>query len=73
MHKLDLVGVATIASGTSLLVRGKTMAEDSLGMVLLQHGSFFDDRMSITRSTDFISQISVQRFIGPKLIKAALD
>ena len=69
-----------IANGTRLLVRGKTMAEDSLGLVLLQRGSFFDDRVSITRSAVVINQSSVLRFlwitlssIGPKLIKAALD
>ena len=50
----DKVGVATIASGTCSLVWGKTMAEDSLGLVLLQPESFFDDRISITRSEVFI-------------------
>ena len=29
---------------------GQSMVEDSLGLVLLQHGSFLDGRMSISRS-----------------------
>ena len=56
------------------------MAEDSLGLALLQHRSFFDDRISITRCEVFINQSSLLQFlwmtlrgIGPKLIKAALD
>ena len=74
------MGVATITNVTYSLVQGKIMAEDSLGLVLLQHGSFFDNRILITRSVVSINQSSVQRFlwvtlssIGPKLIKAALD
>ena len=50
----DKVGVAMIAGGTRSLVWGKTMAEDSLGLVLLQRESFFDDRISITWSEVFI-------------------
>ena len=54
MRDVDKVGVATLASGMRSLVRGKTMAKDSLGLVLLQRGSgFFDDRVSITRSEIF--------------------
>ena len=56
------------------------MTEDGLGLVLLQRGSFFDDRFSITRSAIYENQPSVLQFlwiktssIGPKLIKAALD
>ena len=74
------MGVATITNGMRLLIQGKTMAEGSLGLVLLQHGNFFDNRISITRSAVSINQSSVQRFlwatlsnIGPKLIKVALD
>ena len=74
------MGVATIESGTCLLFWGKIMAEDSLGLVPLQRGSFFDNRMSINLSAVFENQSSVLRFmwitlpsIGPKLIKAALD
>ena len=48
MLKLDIVVVATIASGIRSLVRGKAMAENSLGLVLLQRGSFIDNRISIT-------------------------
>ena len=55
------------------------MAKASLGLVLLQYGSFFDDRMSITQSVVFVNQSSVLRFlwitrssIGLKLIKAIL-
>ena len=80
MRDIDQVGVVTIASGTRSLIQGKTKAEDSLGLVLLQHGNFFDDRTSITRSEVFINQSSVLLFlwrtlcgIGPKLIKAALE
>ena len=51
MHEFDLVGVATIANGMHSLIRGK---EDSHALVLLQCGSFFDDRMSITRSAFFV-------------------
>ena len=79
MRDVDQVGVVTITSGTCSLIQGKTKA-DSLGLVLLQHGSFFDNRTSITRSEVFISQSSVLPFlwrtlcgIDPKLIKAALD
>ena len=54
MRDANQVGVVTIASGTRSLVRGKTKAEDSLGLVLLQHGSFVDNRISITRSEVFI-------------------
>ena len=76
------MGVATIANETGSLVRGKTTAEDSLGLVLLQRGNFFDDHniMSITLSTVFINLSSVVRVlwitpssIGPKLIRATLD
>ena len=42
--------MATIANGMRLLVWGKITAEDSLGLVLLLCGSFFDDRLSINRS-----------------------
>ena len=63
MHDVDQVGVVIITSGTRSLVRGKTKAEDSLGLVLLQHGSFFDDRTSITRSEVFINQSFVQQFL----------
>ena len=74
------MGVATVASGTCSLVWGKIMAEDSLGLITLHRGSFFDDRMSINLSAVFENQSCVLRFIwialssiGPKLIKAALD
>ena len=50
MRNVHYVGVVMITSGPRLLVRCKTMAEDSLGLVLLQHRSFFDNRISITRS-----------------------
>ena len=79
MHDVDQVGVVTIASGTLSFVRGKTMVEDSLGLVLLQQRSFFDDRTSITQSEVFINQSSVLPFlwrtlcgIDLKLTKAAL-
>ena len=56
------------------------MTEDGLGLVLLQRGSFFDDRFSITQSTFFENQPSMLQIlwiaassIGPKLIKVALD
>ena len=56
------------------------MTEDGLGFVLLQRGSFFDDCISITRSSVFENQPSMLHFlwitpssIGPKLIKAALE
>ena len=82
MHEVEYVGVVTVACGTHSLIRGKTMAEDSLGLVLLQHRNFFDDRtcISITRREVFINQSSVLQFlwrtlcdIGPKLIKATLE
>ena len=51
-----------------------------LGLVLLQRRSFFDDRISITRSAVFKKQPSELQFlwitpssIGPKLIKATLE
>ena len=57
-----------------------SVTEDGLGLVLLQRGSFFDDRISNIRSAFFENQASVLQFlwitpssIGPKLIKAALD
>ena len=34
MREHDKVGVVTMVSGTHLLVQGKTMAEDSPGLVL---------------------------------------
>ena len=43
-----------IANRMHSLVLGKTMAEDSHALVLLQRGGFFDDRMSITRSAVFV-------------------
>ena len=55
------------------------MTEDDIGLVLLQHRSFFDDRLSITQSAAFENQPSVLQFCGlqssicPKLIKAALE
>ena len=62
---------------TRSLVLGKMMAEDSLGLVLLQRRSFFDNRLSISRSEFFINQSFVLQFlwrtpcgIGPKLIKS---
>ena len=68
MRQVDCVGVAygvvMIASGPRSLVWDKTMAEDSLGLVLLQHRSFFDDRISSTRSEVFINQSSVLQFCG---------
>ena len=80
MCDVNQAGVVTIASGTRSLVWGKTKAEDSLGLILLQHGNFFDDCTSITRSEIFIKQSSVLPFlwktlcgIDPKLIKAALE
>ena len=80
MRDVDYVGVVMIASGPCSLVRGKTMAEDSLGMVLMQHRRFFDDCLSITRSKVFIKQSPVLQFlwrtlcgIGLKLIKAVLE
>ena len=39
-HELDEAGVVTIASRARLLVQSKTVTEDGLGFVLLQHGSF---------------------------------
>ena len=39
------------------------MTEDSLGLVLLQRGSFFDDRISITRSVVFVNQPSVLQLL----------
>ena len=58
----------------------QTMAENSHGLVLLQHGSFFDGRMSISRSAVLVNQSSVLQSswttlssIGLKQIKAALD
>ena len=54
MCEVDKVGVATLASGTRSLVRGKMMTEDSLGLVLLQHGSFFDNRISNTRNNKLV-------------------
>ena len=62
MREVKYVGVVTIACRTRSLVRGKTMAEDSLGLVLLQQRNFFDDRISITQSEAFINQSSVLRF-----------
>ena len=62
MHKVEYVGVVTITCETHSLVWGKTMAEDSLGLVLLQQRSFFDNRISITQSEVFINQFSVLRF-----------
>ena len=74
------MGVVTIASRARSLVRSKTVTKDGHGFVLLQRGSFFDDRLSITRSAVFENQPSVLQFlwitpssIGPKLIKAALE
>ena len=62
MHEVEYMGVVTIACGTHSLVQGKTMAEDSLGLVLLQQRSFFDDHISIIQSEVFINQSSVLRF-----------
>ena len=80
MHNVDYVGVVTIVSGSRSLIQGKMMTEDSLGLVLLQHRSFFDDRILTTRSEVFINQSSVLQFLwrtlcgmGLKLIKTALD
>ena len=47
-----------IASGMCLLIWGKTMAEDSLGLVLLQHVSFFDNCILITQSAVFVNEPS---------------
>ena len=33
------------------------MVEDSLGLFLRQHGSFFDDHVSITRSSVLVSSV----------------
>ena len=56
------------------------MVYDGLGLVLLQRGSFFDDRISIIRSAVFENQPSVLNFlwitpssIGPSKLKAALE
>ena len=57
------------------------MAEDSLGLILLQLArSFFDDHISITPSALFVNQSSMLQLlsispssVGPKLIKAALE
>ena len=77
MRNVDQVGCGHDRKWYAL---ARSEAEDSLGSVLLQHGSFFDDRTSITRSEVFINQSSVLPFlwrtlcgIDPKLIKAALD
>ena len=59
MREVEYVGVVMIACGMHSLVQGKTMAEDSLGLVLLQQRSFFDDCISITRNEVFINQSSV--------------
>ena len=75
------MGVVTSASERAHSFRAKSyMTEDSLGLVLLQHGSFFDDHISISQSVVFVNQSSVIQFfffflssIGPKLINAALD
>ena len=53
------MGVVTIAGVTHSLVWGQTMAEESLGLILLQRRSFFDDRISITRSAAFCATIFV--------------
>ena len=63
MCDVDYMGVVTIASGPRLLIQCKTMAEDSLGLVLMQHRSFFDDCISITQSEVFINQSSVLQFL----------
>ena len=80
MRNVNSVGVVTIARELHSLVRGKMMAEDNLGSFLTQHRSFFDNRISITRSEVFIKQSSVLQClcrtlcgIGPKLIKATLE
>ena len=79
MRDLDKVGVATLASSMHSLGRGKTMAKDSHGLVLLQRGSFFDDRISIKlvfRATIFVEDTARYR---PEInksrprIRAALD
>ena len=74
------MGVVTIASGLCSLVWDKTMVENSLVLILLQRGSFFDDRILITQSAVFVNHSSVLQFlwitpssIGLQLIKAALD
>ena len=62
MCEVEYVGVVMIACGTCSLVQGKMMTEDSLDLVLLQQRSFFDDRISITRSEVLRNQSSVLRF-----------
>ena len=57
------MGVVTIASDARSLIRGQTMTEGGLGLVLLQRGSFFDNRISNTRSAVFVSQPSVLQFL----------
>ena len=54
MRELNYVVVVTITSGMCSLVWGETVAENSLGLVLLQRGSFFDDCFSIARNTIFV-------------------
>ena len=54
MRELNYVGVVMITSGMCSLVWGETMAENSLGLVLLQRGSFFDDCFSTARNTIFV-------------------
>ena len=56
------------------------MTEDGPGLILLQRGSFFDDRFSITQSAVFENQPSMLQIlwitassIDLKLIKAALE
>ena len=48
-----------IASVTHSLVWGQTMAEDSLGLILLQRRSYFDDHILITQSAVFVNQSTV--------------
>ena len=72
MWELDQVGVVKIESGTHLLVWGKTMAENNAGLVLLQHWSFFDDHISVTRNAVFVNQLFVLRFLWATLSSISL-
>ena len=71
MRELDEVGVATSASRTRSLVRGKIMAEDDddLGLVLIQRGSFFNYCMSINRAikaVNYRSEINKEKLPSNK-------
>ena len=57
------MGVVMITSGMCSLIRAQTMEEISLGLILLLCGSFFDDRISITRSSVFCATICVDYIV----------